>query len=265
MMKFFTQPFALLWKFRQLLYNTTCTDVRSRYAGTTLGMAWLAIYPLLFLSLYAVVYVAIYKVRFGEMKPFEYVLLIFAALIPFLNFIEVLGLGVSSVTSNSALIKNTIFPIELIPVKSVLSCLPSLLIGLSLLEIALIVTGNFSVIQFTVVFAVLLQTIFSIGLCWILSALNVFMKDLAQIVPLLSLALMLVSPIAYTTDMVPERLQIFMYFNPLFFLIDLYRSAMLGMPVSWLNAGIFTAISLFIFWVGFSLFTKLKKVFSDEC
>ena len=264
-MGFLKQPFSLLWKYRNLLYRTTSSDIKGRYAGTLMGIAWLAIYPLLFLSLYAVVYVAIFKVRFGEMRSFDYVLMIFAGLIPFLNFVEMLGVGVNSVTSNSQLIKNTLFPIELIPVKAVLSCLPGLVISLTILETALIVCGKASFFNIIVLAVILLQYVFSIGLCWILSALNVFIKDIGQIIPIISLFLMLVSPIAYTIDMVPPKAMTFMYFNPLFYLIMLYRSVLLGSVFPWRQFCVFGVVSFALFYIGFALFVRLKRIFTDEC
>lgn len=264
-MNFLAKPFILLWKYRNLLYRTTYSDIKGRYAGTVMGLAWLAVYPLLFLSLYAVVYVMIFKVRFGEMRSFDYVLLIFAGLIPFLNFIEVLGFAVGSVIANSQLIKNTLFPIELIPVKAVLSCLPGLIISLGILEAALLCTGKAAFFNLTVVAVVFLQYIFSIGLCWVLSALNVFIKDIGQIIPVISLFLMLVSPIAYTMDMVPPQAMIFMYFNPLYYLIMLYRSVLLGGVFPWKQFWIFTLISMVFFYFGFFIFTRLKRIFTDEC
>lgn len=267
MIGFLTRPWLLIWRYRLLLWNTTRADIRGKYAGTVLGMAWMALYPLLFLALYAVVYIMIFRVRFGEFRPMEYVMVIFAGLVPFLNFAEVLGVGVPSVTSNASLIKNTMFPIELIPVKSVLFCLPTLAVSLVLLETALVLAGHAGWLQLLCLVVVLLQTVYCIGLVWILSAMNVFMKDLAQIVPVVTLFLMLVSPIAYTTDMVPENLRTFMYFNPLYYMIDMYRMSMLGdlCPFSWTSFGAFTVLALVTFWIGFWLFSRLKQVFADEC
>lgn len=255
----------MIYEYRNLLYHTTMTDIKGRYAGTIMGMAWLAIYPLLFLTLYAIVYVAIFRVRFGELKPFEYVLLIFAGLVPFLNFVEVLGSGVNSVTSNSSLIKNTLFPIELIPVKAVLTSIPSLFISLFILEGALIVCGKLAWWQLFCPVIIVLQTLFCIGLCWVLSSLNVFMKDLGQIIPVISLFLMLVSPIAYTMDMVPKDLMIFMYFNPIFYLIMLYRGCLLGMEFPYHELWVFSLISIGMFFFGYYFFMRLKGVFVDEC
>ena len=253
-MSFFAEPFLLLGRYKYLLLRTTSSEIKARYAGTLMGIAWALIYPLLFLALYAVVYVAIFNVRFGEMKSFDYVLLIFAGLIPFLNFTEMLAVGVVSVTSNSTLIKNTLFPIELVPVKAVLASTLTMLISLGILECALICTGKFSLINFLVIPVIALQLVFSFGLSWLLSALNVFLKDIGQIIPIVSLFLMLVSPIAYTMDMVPKALVPFMYLNPLFYMISLYRGVLLDGEVPWGPLASFLGISMFMFYFGFFVF-----------
>lgn len=264
-MKFFAEPFRQMWQYRNLLRYTTASDIKSRYAGTMMGVAWAIIYPLLFLALYAVVYVAIFNVRFGEMKSFDYVMLIFAGLIPFLNFTEMLAAGVVSITSNSALIKNTLFPIELIPVKTVLASSLTMLISLGILEGALICTLKCSFFNLLVIPVILLQLLFSFGLCWLLSALNVFLRDIGQIIPILSLFLMLVSPIAYTMDMVPASIMPFMYFNPLFYMIGLYRGVLLEGFLPWKEFLSFFVITMVMFYFGYFVFRRLKGLFADEC
>ena len=78
----------LIFRYRHILWATTINEIRGRYAGTIFGLAWTVIYPLLFLGMYAVIYTVIFQIRVGELSTFEYVLLIFAGLIPFLGFAE---------------------------------------------------------------------------------------------------------------------------------------------------------------------------------
>ena len=144
----FRDPLLLLWKHRQLLRQTTFTDVRAKYAGSVLGLIWLFFYPLCFLAIYAVVYVFIFKVRFQLFGSNEYVALIFCGLIPFLGFCEALGTGVSSVTNNANLIKNTLFPIDLIPVKAVLTSLCTQTVGLCLLLTTLALLNRITPLPF---------------------------------------------------------------------------------------------------------------------
>ncbi len=104
-----------LWFNRRMLWATSVTDIVVRFKGTVLGLAWTILYPLLFLGLYAVVYTMIFHVRTLEYATYDYLLLIFCGLVPFIGFSEALGTGVMSVSSNKTLIKNTLFPIELVP------------------------------------------------------------------------------------------------------------------------------------------------------
>ncbi|MBX8539427.1 ABC transporter permease [Pseudomonas cichorii] len=256
-------PISIIWRHSHVLWATTLTDIRGRFIGTIFGAAWIFLYPLLFLGLYAVVYTMIYRVRVAEFGTFDYVLLIFCGLVPFLGFSEALGSGVGSVLGNKALVKNTLFPIDLIPVKTVLASSVTMLVGLVMLLIVLWSRGILHKTQLAIPLILVLQIIFTVGLIWILSAINVFIPDLSQMVAVLILFLMLVSPIAYTHEMIPKELVPFMYPNPLYYLIMLYRDAAF---IGVINPGllaIFTGISFSTFFLGGFVFSRLKPLFAD--
>lgn len=265
MLKFLLAPFLLLWRHRLLLLQTTQNEIRSRYAGSVLGLAWLVLYPLLFLASYALVYLYIFKVRFGLFDSNEYVVLIFCGLIPFLGFAEGLSLGVGSVTSNANLIKNTLFPIELIPVKAVMVTQSTQVVGTGLLLITLVLLGKIS--AWALLFPVIwfAQILFTIGLVWILSSLNVFLRDLQNMIAVLILILMMISPIAYTADMVPEALRPYLAINPLYYMIVASQDClMLG---RFPREGTFWVLILIAgvsFWTGHWFFSRMKRVFADN-
>lgn len=257
------RPLLVLWLHRHILWATTLTDIRGRFKGTVFGLVWTVLYPVLFLGLYAVVYTMIFRIRVADYGTTDYVLLIFCGLVPFLGFSEALGTGVSSVLSNKSLIKNTLFPVELIPVKAVFASSVTMTVGLGLLMCVLWGRGIFHSTQLLVPLVLVLQLAFTIGLIWLLSAINVFVQDLGQMVAILILFLMLVSPIAYTQDMIPRELLPIMYPNPLYYLIMLYRdTAFLGVLRPELLV-IFTLISAATLTVGGFVFTRLKPLFAD--
>ncbi len=255
--------FIFLYQQRRVLWATTLSDVKSRYAGTVFGILWALIYPVIFLGLYAVVYIMIFKIRLGELTTVDYVLVIFSGLIPFLGFAEALSAGVSSVVNNKNLIKNTLFPIELIPVKAVLSSAVTMLVGLLILLAILWSKGEIHVTQLAIPLILFLQLIFTIGLIWWLSALNVLFQDIGQMIAVVILLLMLVSPIAYTADMIPPELMPLMYPNPLYYMIMLYREVIIFGSIPYDLLLMFITISLLMFVSGFYFFTRLKPVFSD--
>jgi lipopolysaccharide transport system permease protein len=263
--KFFFEPYALLWKHRRLLIQTTWSDIRTRFAGSILGLIWLVLFPLLFLGAYAFMYIFVFKVRFAEFNSIDYIVLIFCGLIPFLGFSEALGSGVSSVTSNSALVKNTLFPIDLVPVKTVLVSQATQVVGTGLLLIVLTFMGKITIWVLLLPIIWVLQILFSIGLIWVLSSLNVFLRDIQNTISVVILMLMMVSPIAYTADMVPSNLRTILLFNPLYYLIISYQSSlMLGMfPDGWIF-WILAALAFGVFWGGYMFFIRMKLVFVDS-
>ena len=217
----------------------------------------------MFLGLYAIVFTMIFRIRVSGFSTFDYVLLIFCGLIPFIGFSEALGNGVSSVSSNKALVKNTLFPIELIPVKAVLASSVTMLVGLLVLLPVLWSRGIFHPTQLFIPLIFVLQCCFTIGLIWLLSAVNVFFPDLSQMTSILVLFLMLVSPIAYTHDMIPPELQPFMYPNPLYYLIMLYRdTAFLG-EIRFDMLLVFSLLSITTLLIGGFVFSRLKSMFVD--
>lgn len=259
------QAFSIINKHRTLLLNTVVTDVRTRYAGSLLGMLWLFLYPLLLLGAYAMVYLFIFKVRFKLFNSDEYVALIFCGLIPFIGFSDALGTGVSSVVSNASLIKNTLFPIELVPLKSVLVSQTTQASGMLLLLIALGLLGKWTPVLPLFLIVWLLQILFTSGLMWILSSLNVYVRDLQNVVSVLILILMMVSPIAYTQSMIPVYLRPFLAVNPLYYFITSYQDLlMLGTLPPVHIIVIMVCMSILIYLLGFSFFMTMKKVFIDN-
>lgn len=256
-------PFRLLFRSRHILFTTALLDIRSRYIATTLGLGWAILYPFLFLALYAVVYGLILQIRLERQTTLEYIETIFAGLIPFIGFSEALGASVSSVSGNKQLINNTMFPIELVPVKAVLASSLSMVIALFGLLVMLWAGGTFKATQILIIPLWLLQLLFSVGVGWFLSALNVFMRDVAQAIGILVLFLMIVSPIGYTSDMIPHRLLPVALGNPLFYVIELYRQILIYGVISpgfWLA---FAVIAGTAFWLGYEVFRRLKPVFAD--
>ncbi len=256
-------PFVLLYRYRHTLWATTWNDIKGRFAGMTFGLLWAVFYPLIFLGLYAVVFTVIFQVRLQSLTTIDYVLLIFAGLIPFIGLADALGFGVPSVVANKPLVKNTLFPIELIPVKAVFVGSVTMLVGLIMLLIAIWSQGHFYWTQLILPFLVILQLMFTIGTIWILSALSVFFKDIQLAIPILILFNMLISPIAYTIDMIPPNWMIFFWPNPLFYIIMSYRAALVEGYIHLRFTFVFAVLAVIMFLLGYYIFSRLKALFAD--
>ena len=262
---FLALPFQQFWKHREMLFQVVSRDLRARYAGSLLGVFWMLLYPLLFLAGSASVYMLVFKVRFAQGTSADYVLFIFCGLVPYLNFAECLGTGIPSVSGNASLVKNTLFPIELIPVKSVLAAQGALLVGMAVLVAGAAGLGRLSASLLLVPLLCVLQLGFTLGVIWILSSLNVFLRDLQNITNLLVLLLMMVSPIAYTPEMVPEKLMFFFKLNPLYYIIASFQDAIMFQRFPRGNVfWVFAAMSSTVFYLGYWFILRLKRVFADH-
>ncbi len=257
------KPFIEIYKNKNIIWSTTVHDIKTKYAGSILGYIWLVLYPLLFLGLYAVIYLMVYKIKLKMLSPYEYVLLIFCGLIPFLNFADSLGRGITAVTANANLIKNTLFPIEFIPINIVISSQIVQLVGFFILSIILLSLRKLGWTYFYLFPVWIEQILFTIGIVWFLSAINVFFRDLGQVISIIILMLMMISPIAYTEKMIPGKLRSTLYFNPLYYLILLYQKILLFNTIDIKLFIIFSIFSLLHFILGYHFFIRVKGVFSD--
>lgn len=264
-MKALTAPFEVFHRHWALLWATTRSDVRGRFAGSLLGRLWLVFYPLLMLGMYAVVYMYIFNVRFPGISGPEYVLIVFCGLIPFIGVAEALGLGAPSVVANSKLIKNTLYPIELIPAKAVMVTQFTQVTGMAMLVGAVAVAGRLTPWALLAVPVWICQVLFMLGIVYVLSSVTVFIRDLQAAIPVLTLMLMIVSPIAYTPDMVPASVAPLLWINPLSYMIQCYRDCLLDGRYPQYNAlPILAAFSLLTYLIGHSFFRRLKGAFADH-
>ncbi len=264
-MSFFTAPFQKIYRYRKILFRTTWSEIRKKYAGSALGVIWAFLYPLLFLGVYALIYAYVLRAAYLDLSTGEYILVIFCGLIPFLGFSEAINTGTQSVTANSGLIKNTMFPIELIPVRTVFCAQLTHGAGILILFAVLLFQGRWNVYMPMIVFIWILQIMMEIGITWILSSISVVMKDLQNVIGILVIMLMMISPIAYPVSSIPENLRMFMGINPMYSFIVSSQKVLLDAQQpelsDWIGMLVWGPV---FFWTGYQFFIKMKRVFVDN-
>lgn len=261
----FLRALFVLWFFRKRLIEGVRHDVKQRYAGSVLGVAWAALYPLLLLSLYSVIYVFIFKVRPQSLGTNDYVVLVFSGLVPLLAFNESLVMSAGSLVANRTLLLNTVFPAELIPLRAAMAAqVPALFAQ----AVTLVAGAALGLTSWRAIIAVpvlwILMFMFVCGLGWILSLLTLVIRDIQQALGLILMALTMLSPFAYTPDMVPEKFKLLLYFNPMsYYVLSFQRVVVYG---QWPALSTFVpviCISLLAFFGGYALFNRSKFVFFD--
>ena len=256
---------SIIWHFRARLVDGVLLDLRQRYAGSVLGVVWAILYPVMLLSVYAFVYTFIFRVRPAQLTVYDYVILVFSGLLPLLSFIEALMASSSSLSANRSLLMNTVFPPELIPLRSILAAQITGFVGVTITLVAAFSLGLGSwIVVLAVPFFWLMLILFVTGLGWILSLVSLVATDIQQGLPPILFLLVIVSPFAYTPDMVPAGLAAILYFNPLTYFVLAFQSAVVyGVwPSIAITAGTII-LGCVSFLTGFAFFRRTKLIFFD--
>lgn len=253
---------------RGTLWAVTRIEFKKKYAGSVLGVLWYPLYAGLLLGMYTFVFTVMFPVRFNEANfgTFDYIMMMFCGLVPYLGFSDAIATGVSSIKSNISLVKNEVFPVELIPVKHVLVSMAGLLISLSILLVIIAPTDYLGWHLLYLPVSIALLMMFTLSVVWVLSALAVLIPDLTYFVNLLLLFLIFVSPIAVKLSQLPHNIQLLMYCNPLTHLIESFRFSLLGEAVRftplWYD-GAFGLLSLAFLCTAGAFFRRMMPLFSD--
>lgn len=255
----------MLLRYRHLIWRLILLDFKVRYAGSRLGLVWVLVAPVLVLGAYLVLFGGILHVRpDSRSTSLEYGLLIACGLLPWIGFSEGVTRGTMSVLVQRNLMKSQVFPIELFPVTAVCAGLMGQLCGTLLLLVLLGFQGALGPSLALLPFLLVLQALFTIGIVWFLSCINIIYRDTSQVVALMIVLLMFVSPIAYTREMAPAGLEFVVKLNPISYLIEGYRDALLSNHFPNLGGlAAFAGLALLILLAGYRYFMYLKRVLPD--
>jgi lipopolysaccharide transport system permease protein len=246
----------------------TKRDVVGRYRGSIFGLAWAFFNPLVLISIYTFVFGVIFKSSWrggSEESLGSFSITLFAGLIVFNLFADAVNSAPMLIVSNVNYVKKVIFPLEILSVVNVISCIFHLTISLIVLlfaEVLLLEHIPWTIVLFPLVcFPLVFMTI---GISWILSSLGVFIRDVSQFTLLATTVLMFASPLFYNPEKVPHKLKFIIALNPLAIAIDAMRKVAIWGDLP----DIFSLICLFffsiiVFILGFWWFQKMRTGFAD--
>jgi homopolymeric O-antigen transport system permease protein len=257
--------FGALFRYRKLIWDLVVLDIKLRYVGSWLGLAWMLVAPLIVLGAYLLLFGKILQVNADPgVSPLTYGLLMACGLLPWVGFAEGVTRGTSSVLAQRNLLQSGVFPIELVPVSGVCTALLGQAGMTGLLLVVLGLRGNLGLTIALLPLLFVLQALFTIGVVWFLSCVNILYRDTSQVVGLMMVLLMFVSPIAYTQQMVPAGLEVVVALNPLSYLIEGYRETLLFNHVpSVRGLAVFGGLACVAFVTGYQYFMRLRRVLPD--
>jgi lipopolysaccharide transport system permease protein len=248
-----------------LLTATSRVEFQRRYAGSTLGLFWTALNPLLFLGVYLFLFLVVFQVRLPQYAGLGYAVMIFSGLVPYMCFTETMNAGTVALKQNMHLIKNVVMPIDLIPLRVVMVALITQLFGLVAVLILAAIQGELALKALWMLpLAMGLQLVFLAGLALFFSALGVLIPDLAHIIGTLLLLLMFVSPVAFNAGMIPPGLEVVTLANPVAYMIEVFRSALMASNEIRPHMVLaFAGIAFVTFWGGAAFFRRFKTAIVD--
>jgi lipopolysaccharide transport system permease protein len=250
-----------LWDMRETLLILTWRDIKVRYKQTVLGAVWAILQPLLMMAVFAVVLGTLAKVPSNGVP---YPLLVFTGLVPWTFFTYALTQGGQSLVTNEQLLTKVYFPRMFIPGAAVLAGCVDLGLACVTLGVIMAIYGQAPAVALVAAPVVLLFALaVGFGVALLLSALTVKYRDVRYTVTFLSQLLFYLSPIGYSSALVPSRFRVLYGINPMAGLVEAFRWMLLGRTANWGLIGMSAAVSVMLLTVGWRYFRRVERSFAD--
>lgn len=178
---------------------------------------------------------------------------------------EAISIGVSSLSTNKSILSNTVYPVDLVAGRIVLSSQSVMVSGIVVVAVASLAGGFLTWSAMLLPLLWMLHVICLIGVIWLISLLAALIPDIKNLVPPILMVLLIISPFAYTPDMVPEKLKILISLNPMAYFVIAYQSIMvLGEVPPWSVSTVIIILAVVPFLVGGRVFNRVKTIISDH-
>ena len=251
---------------KYLVRELVSRDIQSRYVGSIMGLLWAILNPILQLALYTLVFSIVLDIRFGpEASTGNFALNLFAALLPWIAIQEGVIRSSRTFIENSNVIKKQRFPLETLPFSVIFSAFIHQILGTIVLLIVVVTTQmtNSTFLPLALLLFVI-QLLMTYGLATLVACLNVFFRDVAQVLGVLFMLLFWLTPIVYPKGRAPETYQSLLFLNPLTHMVEGYRFIFLNgvTPSPW-GLVYWTAVSLVFYWLGRMVLDRTRNHLLD--
>jgi lipopolysaccharide transport system permease protein len=253
-----------LWRYRELFLVLAWRDISVRYKQTVIGAAWAVVRPFLTMIVFTVIFGKLAKLPSDGTTP--YALMVFTAMLPWGFFATAVADASNSLVSNGNLISKVYFPRLIVPIAVIMVACVDFLVNFTIL------VGLMIWYQFMPGWQILLLPLFvavaffaSLGIGLWITTLNVKYRDFRYVIPFIVQLGLYVSPVGFSSSIIPEQWRLLYSLNPLVAVIDGFRWCLLGgqsqlyLPGLWLGFGITAVFS----WFGIQKFRKMEKSFAD--
>jgi lipopolysaccharide transport system permease protein len=252
---------------RELVFELVRSDIAGRYRGSVLGILWSLASPLLLLAAFTFVFGTVFKTRWGGTvtSQGDFALVLFPGILLHALLAESFNRAPSLVTAVPNYVKKVVFPLDLLPLVAVITSLFHALIGFAVLAAALVFAHGMLPLTAIAVPAIIAPyLVLILGVTWFLAALGVYLRDIAQVIGLITMLFMFLSPVFYPISALPEAYRGWLALNPLTLPLEATRGALIwGQWPDWSALAIYTIIAIVVASAGYWWFQKSRKGFAD--
>jgi len=258
-------PISSVFGYRHLLEEFIGREIKGRFIGSVAGIFWTLIHPIVNIVVYYFIFSMVMRiqVKIEETGTDSFFVFFLSGFFPWLMFAESLSKSVGVLIENANLITKVVFPVELLPVGVVLSGAIINGVGMYFFLLYLIVIGYAHLTWLYLPLLILTQLFFISGICYLLAALCVFIRDMREILGIILMVWFYATPIIYPASMIPEFLRPVIAINPMSMFVELYRNILLIHRFSWMEFGLVGSFSAMSYILGAWFFMRAKPAFGD--
>lgn len=259
-------PFTLAYRYRELITELVRREVRDRHVGQTIGTLWAYGHPVLLMLIYAFLFAYVFPTRFAasDAQQRDFAVSVLAGLVSWLAFQDLLGRSTTILVSHASLVKQIVFPVEVLPIKTAIACALPYAFALIFTLLYAAVSGTLSPMVLAIPFLIVTQLIAMVGVAFILSALGLYFRDLRDIVTVFCSINLFAQPILYNPFAVPDVMKWVLTVNPFSYQVWCWQDVLFhggfAHPTAWI---IFPFCSGLTLALGWTVFSHLKHSFGD--
>jgi lipopolysaccharide transport system permease protein len=254
-----------IWQQRYLIIQLVSHELRARYYTSFLGFLWVLLVPLSTLVIYTFVFSIVLPSAWQTSSSTPYAFILFAALIPFTLFSEVINRSPTIILGYPNYVKKVVFPLYILPIVVLGSAVVDSLVSIVLLLIGILIfSHSLPVTILLLPLAYLPLLLITLGISWFLASLGVYIRDIGPAVNIFTRLWFFLTPIVYPLERIPQKYLWIMKLNPLSLIVESYRSILLwGEPLNWIQWLIWVLTGTFIAILGYTWFNKTRTGFAD--
>ena len=258
-----------LFTSRRLIFRLAHNDFKKRYAGSYMGVVWAFVQPIVTVVMYWLIFDVISTAREALMggSKIPYVIFLTTGIAPWFFFTEALNTGTNALIEYNYLVKKVVFKISILPLIKVMSAF-YVHVFFTMLAIGLATMYGFypSVMLLQLPYYMICVFILSLAICYTTCAINVFFRDLAQIISIILQLMQWATPILWNLDMISDKYKAIVKLNPMVYVVNGYRESICG--GSWFfdhfySSTYFWLITIALFGIGSLIFKRTKVHFAD--